>query len=127
MNTGIVLTTLSVLFMNLGLLAQTADYPVSIGLFAGPVDYYGDFDNHTVFDFGGEDTYFQFGADLGFYVNPAFDFMLDLSLGDLGHRKENGDYFEGGLIAFDIGMKYKFNNGKLNLANNCYFKRSVYI
>ena len=53
---------------------QNSDYPVSLGVFGGPVDFVGELDRHTLFDFGGDETYFHFGGEVNLYVNPAFDF-----------------------------------------------------
>ena len=96
-----------------GLQAQTEDYPVSVGIFGGPVDFIGDFDKHQIFDFGGENTYFHFGATVDLYANPAFDFGLAIATGELGHSDQGKGTIEGDFTGVDLLLKYKFNNGQI--------------
>lgn len=109
LNTTLIVIT--VLCTSLTSYAQNSDYPVSIGLFAGPVDFFGDFDSHTVFDLGGDDSYFHFGAGLDFYANPSFDFNASISIGEIGHSKEGLRVFQGDFTALDFMFEYKLNNG----------------
>jgi OmpA-OmpF porin, OOP family len=93
-------------------LSQNKDYPVSIGIFGGPVDFIGEIDSHTLFDFGGDETFFHFGAELGIYVNPSFDFAINVSTGEIGHKGGMGE-FKADMTALDFQLKYKLNNGHL--------------
>lgn len=93
-------------------IAQTEDYPVSIGIFGGPVDLISDFDKHTTFDFGGDNTDFHFGAGLDLYANKYFDFGIAIATGSIGHASDKGT-LEGDFTGVDLLMKYKFNNGDI--------------
>lgn len=107
------LSLLMALFLSINSTAQNSDYPAAISVFGGAVDYYGDFDSHTVFDFGGENTYFNFGLGIDLYANKYFDLGLTYSNGELGHKKADFPALEGQFNAFDVNMKYKLNNGGL--------------
>lgn len=93
--------------------AQTEDYPTSISIFAGPVDFIGEFDSHKTFDFGGDDTFFHFGAAVDLYANSSFDFGIGLATGEIGHNSSETGLMEGDFTALDLLMKYKLNNGYL--------------
>ena len=104
------MTFITALTLVLTSFGQSSDYPVSLGVFGGPVDFIGDIDRHTVFDFGGEETYFHFGGELGLYVNPSFDFGFNVATGEIGHKGDKGA-FDAKMTAVDFQLRYKLNNG----------------
>jgi len=103
---------MATVFIALTSIAQNSDFPVSIGIFGGPTDFIGDIDAHKTFDFGGEETYFHFGAELGLYVSPSFNFGILFSTGQIGFKGDKGA-FESDMNSLDFQLKYKLNNGHI--------------
>jgi OmpA-OmpF porin, OOP family len=110
MNLRHVVLTALVSSVALNSYGQNSEYPVSIGVFGGPVDFIGELDRHTLFDFGGDETYFHFGGEVNLYVNPAFDFGISVATGEIGHSGDKGE-FTADMTAVDFQLKYKLNNG----------------
>ncbi len=57
--------------------AQSSDTPVTLGVFVGPLDYSGEINNHTLWDFDNPDMNLQIGGEVGIYANEYFDFFAE--------------------------------------------------
>jgi len=98
--------------------AQSADTPLSVGLHFGGVDYSGEVNGHTLWDFDNPDFNTLFGGELGLYVNPYFDFMLNVSNGKIGDFEKSAPAnspigFKGRFTGANFLVKYKFANDKI--------------
>jgi len=93
--------------------AQSADRQWALGAYGSILEFHGDIGTEF-FTFDFKEVEVRGGISLAKYLNPSFDLMGRITVGELNHEGECRFYkytFDATYVSSNINLVYKFNNG----------------